>query len=108
MKTQTAASITSIPPRPRTAVALYDDNVSITATFRPGDPIGSTEVVPSLDSLDATAYLNLLDSTIARLIAYRDGYRQAMDMDADADADADPTPVRAPLPLPLPARWYAW
>jgi len=42
----------------------------------------------------------LLDATIARLIAYRNAYHQAM------TEDADPAPVRAPLPLPVP--WYAW
>ncbi len=93
-----AASIPSIPPRP--AVALYDRDVSVTATFRPLDPLGSTEVVASLDPPDATALLNLLDTTIARLIAYRDAYQQAM------TEDTDPAPVRAPLPLPVP--WYAW
>ncbi len=95
-----AASIPSIPPR--TAIALYDGDVSVTATFRPHDPIGATEVVASIDLPDATALLHLLDATIARLTVYRDTYRQAM----DADADADPAPVRAPLPLPVP--WYAW
>ncbi len=93
-----AASIPSIPPC--TAVALYDADVSVTATFRPLDPIGSTEVIASLDFPDATAFLNLLDATIARLTAYRDAYQQAM------TEDADPAPVRAPLPLPVP--WYAW
>ncbi len=93
-----AASIPSIPPR--TAVALDDGDVSVTASFRPLDPIGSTEVVASLDLPDATGLLNLLDATIVRLIAYRDAYQQAM------DADADPAPVRTPLPQPVP--WYAW
>ncbi len=93
-----AASIPSIPPR--SAVALYDGDVSVTATFRPHDPIDATEVVASLDLPDDTALLNLLDATIARLSAYRDAYQQAI------DADADPAPVRAPLPLPVP--WYAW
>ncbi len=93
-----AASIPSILPRP--AVALDDADVSLTATFRPLDPLGSTEVVASIDLPDATALLNLLDATIARLTVYRDAYRQAM------DADADPAPVRAPLLLPVP--WYAW
>jgi len=93
-----AASIPSIPPRP--ASALDDGDVSVTATFRPRDPIGATEVVASLDLPNDTALLNLLDATIARLIAYRDAYQQAM------TEDADPAPVRAPLPLPVP--WYAW
>ncbi len=91
-----AASIPSIPPR--TAIALDDGDVSVTATFRPRDPIGATEVVASLALPDDAALLNLLDATITRLIAYRDAYQQAM--------DADPAPVRAPLPLPVP--WYAW
>ncbi len=93
-----AASIPSIPPCP--AIALYDGDVSVTATFRPHDPIDATEVVASLDLPDDTALLNLLDATIARLTAYRDAYQQAM------TEDADPPPVRAPLPLPVP--WYAW
>ena len=93
-----AASIPSIPPR--TAIALDDGDVSITTTFRPHDPIGATEVVTSLDLPDDAALLILLDATIARLIAYRDAYHQAM------TEDADPAPVRAPLPLPVP--WYAW
>ncbi len=90
------ASIPSIPPC--TAIALYDGDVSVTTTFRPHDPIDATEVVASIDLPDATALLNLLDATIARLTVYRDAYRHAM--------DADPAPVRAPLPLPVP--WYAW
>jgi len=93
-----AASIPSIPPRP--TIALDDGDVSITTTFRPHDPIGSTEVVASLDLPDDATLLTLLDATIARLIAYRDAYQQAM------TEDADPAPVRAPLPLPVP--WYAW
>jgi len=89
-----AASIPSIPPRP--AIALDDGDVSITTTFRPPDPIGVTEVVASLDLPGDAALLTLLDATIARLIAYRDAYRQAM------TEDADPTPVRAPRPRPVP------
>ena len=92
------ASIPSIPPR--VAVALYDGNVSITTTFRPHDPLGATEVVASLDLPDDTGLLNLLDTTITRLIAYRNAYQQAM------TDDVDPAPIRAPLPLPTP--WYAW
>ena len=95
--THVAASIPSIPPRP--AVALYDGDVSVTATFRPHDSLGATKVVASLDLPDDTVLLNLLDATIARLTVYRDAYRQAM------DADADPAPVRAPLPLPLRGRF---
>jgi len=92
------ASIPSIPPR--SAVTLYDGDISVTATFRPHDPLDATEVVASLDLPDATALLNLLDTTIARLTAYRDAYQQAM------TDDVDPAPVRTPLPLPVP--WYAW
>jgi len=101
-----AASIPSILPRP--AVTLDDGDVSVTVTFRPCSPIGSTEVVTSLDTLDDTALLNLLDATIARLTVYRDAYRQAMTGNDQPvmDEDADPLPVRAPLPLPVP--WYAW
>ena len=97
-----AASIRSILPRP--AVALDDADVSLTATFRPHDPIAATEVSASLDLPDDTALLNLLDTTIARLIAYRDAYQQAMtanDQPVMGD-DADPAPVRAPRPQPLP------
>jgi len=97
--THLAARIPSIPPH--SAIALYDGDVSVTATFRPLDPLDATEVVASLALPDDAALLNLLDTTIARLIAYRDAYRQAM-----ADEDADPAPLRAPLPLPVP--WYAW
>ena len=92
-----AVSIPSIPPR--TAVALDDGDVSVTATFRPHDPIGATEVSASIDLPDDTTLLNLLDTTIARLTAYRDAYQQAM------TEDADPAPISAPFPLPVP--WYA-
>ncbi len=101
-----AASIPSIPAR--TAIALYDGDVSVTATFTPDAPIGATEVVASIDLPDDAALLNLLDATITRLIAYRDTYRQAMTENDQPlrDEAADPVPVRAPLPLPVP--WYAW
>jgi len=101
-----AASIPSIPPR--TAIALDDGDISVTATFRPHDPIGATEVVASIDLPDASALLNLLDATIARLTVYRDAYRQAMTGNDQPvkEEDADPLPVRTPLPLPVP--WYAW
>ncbi len=100
------ASIPSIPPR--VAVALYDGDIAVTATFRPRDPIGATEVVASIDLPDDAALLNLLDATITRLIAYRDTYRQAMTENDQPvrDEDAAPAPARAPLPLPVP--WYAW
>jgi len=93
--THVAASIPSIPPRP--AIALYDGDVSVTATFRPCSPIGSTEVVTSLDPLDDAAVLTLLDATITRLTVYRTAYQQAMTEDT----------ATVP-PLPLPAPWYAW
>jgi len=66
-----AASIPSIPPCP--AIALYDGDVSVTATFR-----------------RLTVYRD----------AYRQamtGNDQPV-----MDEDADPTPVRTPLPLPVP------
>ncbi len=93
--THVAASIPSIPPRP--AIALYDGDVSVTATFRPLDPIDATEVVAFPDLPDATALLTLLDATITRLTVYRDAYQQAMTED---------TATVPPLPLPVP--WYAW
>ena len=92
-----AASIPSIPSRP--AVALYDGDMSVTVTFRPCSPIGSTEVVTSPDPLDDTGLLTLLDATITRLTLYRDAFRLAR------DEDTDPAP---PPPLPLPIPWYAW
>jgi len=104
--THIAASIPSIPPCP--ALALDDGDVSVTATFRPLDPIDATEVVASLALPDDAVLLTLLDATIARLIAYRDAYHQAMTTNDQPvrDEDADPAPLRAPLPLPVP--WYAW
>jgi hypothetical protein len=98
--THVAASIPSIPPYPRPAGALDDGDVSVTTTFRPCSPIGSTEVVTSLDALDDTALLALLDVTISRLTAYRAAYQHAM------TEDTAPAPVRAPRPLPVP--WHAW
>jgi len=92
-----AASLPSIPPR--STVTLDEGDVSVTVTFRPCSPIGSTEVVASLDLPDDAALLNLVDSAIARLTAYRDAYQQAM------TEDADPAPISAPFPLPVP--WYA-
>jgi hypothetical protein len=104
--TRVAASIPSIPPCP--ALALADGDVSVTATFRPLDPLDATEVVTSLDIPDNAGLLNLLDTTITRLITYRDAYQQAMAENDQpvTEEDADPAPVRAPLPLPVP--WYAW
>jgi len=95
--THLAASIPSIAPRP--AVALYDGDVSVTVTFRPGDPIGSTEVTTSPDPLDDIGLLALLDATLTRLVTYRDAFRQAMTEDAA---------IVPPPPLPLPTPWYAW
>jgi len=92
-----AASIPSIPPSPRPAGALDDGDVAVTATFRPCSPLGSTEVVTSLDPLDDAAVLTLLDATITRLTVYRAAYQQAMHEDA----------ATVP-PLPLPVPWYAW
>ena len=92
-----AASIPSIPPRP--AVALDDGDVSVTVTFRPCSPIGSTEVVTSPDPLDETGLLTLLDATMTRLTVFRDAFRQAMSEDAA---------TVPPPPLPLPTPWYAW
>ncbi len=74
-------------------------DVSVTATFRLCSPVGSTEVVTSLDALDDAALLALLDVTISRLTAYRAAYQQAM------TEDAAPAPV-PPRPLPVP--WHAW
>jgi len=98
MTTQATVSIPSISSLP--AVARDDSDVSVTATFRPCSPIGSTEVVTSLDDLDDSAVLTLLDATISRLTVYRAAYQQAM------DEDATPAPARAPRPLPVP--WYVW
>jgi len=74
--------------------------VSVTVTFRPLSPLGSTEVVTSPDPLDDASLLTLLAATIARLTLYRDAFRAALDEDTD--------PVPAPAPLPLPTPWYAW
>jgi len=98
MTTHAAITAPSISPRP--AVALFDGDVSVTITFRPCSPVGSTEVITSPDPLDDTGLLALLDATMTRLTLYRDAFRQAM------SEDADPAPDRAPLPLPTP--WYAW
>ncbi len=95
MTTQATVSIPSIAPR--SCVARDDEDVSVTATFRPCSPIGSTEVVTSLDPLDDAAMLTLLDATITRLTVYRAAYQQAMTED---------TATVPPLPLPVP--WYAW
>ncbi len=98
--THVAASIPSIPPCPRPAGALDDGDVSVTTTFRPCSPIGSTEVITSLDALDDAALLTLLDVTISRLTAYRAAYQHAL------DEDAAPAPAPAPRPLPVP--WHVW
>jgi len=96
-----AASIPSIPPGPRPAGALDDGDVSVTTTFRPCSPIGSTEVITSLDALDDAALLTLLDVTISRLTAYHTAYQHAM------TEDAAPAPAPVP-PRPLPVPWHAW
>ncbi len=70
-------------------------DVSITVTFRPSSPIGSTEVLASPDPLDDTALLHLLNATIARLTVYRAAYHAARDEDT------------AP-PALLPTPWYGW
>jgi hypothetical protein len=96
--THLAASLPSIAPRP--ALALFDGDVSVTATFHLTDPIGSTEVTTSpafLSEMDDTALLNLLDATITRLTTYRDAFRAAL------DEDTRPAP-----PALLPTPWYAW
>jgi len=86
------------------SAAAITGDVHITATFRPRSPIGSTEVTTSLDPLDDTAMLNLLDATITRLIAYQQA--MAENDQPVMEEDVDPAPGRAPLPLPTP--WYAW
>jgi len=88
------------------ATAIIGD-VHITATFHPCSPVDSTEVSMSLDPLDDTDLLNLLDATITRLIAYRDAYRQAMTENDQPAMEEDAATVPPP-PLPLPVPWYAW
>ena len=95
MTTQATVSTPRIALRP--AVTRDSGDVSVTATFCPCSPIGSTEVVTSLDPLDDAAMLTLLDATITRLTVYRAAYQQAMTED---------TATVPPLPLPVP--WYAW
>ena len=91
MKTQPAATVLSIPPL--VIVAHDDDDVIVTATFHPTDPIGATEVVITPEPATHARVLDLLDAAIVRLLAYRDGYKTASDKDA------------APL---FPAPWYGW
>jgi len=88
------------------SAAAITGDVYITATFRPCSPIGATEVTTSLDPLDDTALLTLLDATITRLIAYRDAYQQAMAENDQPVMEEDTATVPPPLPLPTP--WYAW
>jgi len=88
------------------SAAAITGDVHITATFRPRSPIGATEVTTSLAPLDDTALLTLLDSTITRLIAYRDAYQQAMAENDQPAMEEDTATVPPPLPLPTP--WYAW
>ncbi len=91
MKTQAAATIPSIPLL--VIVARDDNDVTVTATFYPTDPIGATEVVITPEPATHARVLDLLDAAIVRLLAYRDGYKTASDKDA------------AP---PLSAPWYGW
>jgi hypothetical protein len=81
MQTQTAASIPSIPPL--VVVARADDgDVTVSATFTPTDPVGSTEVLITPEPATTSGVLELLDAAIVRLLAYRDGYRAASEKDA--------------------------
>jgi len=91
MKTQAAATTPSIPPL--VIVAHDDDDVTVTATFHPTDPIGATEVVITPEPASHARVLDLLDAAIVRLLAYRDGYKTA--------SDKDTTPL-------FPAPWYGW
>jgi len=70
------------------------DDVTMRLIFRPGDPIGLTEVVIDPEPAEDARVLDLLDAAIGRLTCYRDGYRHATEEDA--------RPVR------LPAPWYGW
>ncbi len=70
------------------------DDVTMHVTFRPGDPIGLTEVVIDPEPAEDARVVDLLDAAIARLTCYRDDYRHATEEDA--------RPVR------LPAPWYSW
>jgi hypothetical protein len=90
MKTQTAASIPSIPPLVVVSCA-HDGDVTVSATFTPTDPVGATEVLITPEPATTCGVLELLDAAIVRLLAYRDGYRAASEKDA------------APV---LPAPWY--
>jgi hypothetical protein len=72
MKTHTAASIPSIPSL--LVVARADDgDVTVSATFTPTDPVGSTEVLIMPEPATIGAVLELLDAAIVRLRAYRNG-----------------------------------
>ncbi len=89
----------TLAPAPRSipSADASGGDVSVTVTFRPCSPIGSTEVLTSPDPLDDTALLHLLDATIARLTVYRDAYHAAL------DEDTRPAP-----PALLPTPWYGW
>jgi len=70
------------------------DDVTVRVTFRPGDPIGLTEVVIDPEPAEDARVVDLLDAAIARLTCYRDGYHHATEDDA--------RPVRLLIP------WYGW
>jgi hypothetical protein len=70
------------------------DGVTMCLIFRPGDPIGLTEVVIDPEPAEDARVLDLLDAAIARLACYRDGYRHATEEEA--------------RPMRLPAPWYGW
>ncbi len=70
------------------------DDVTMCLIFRPGDPIGLTEVVIDPEPAEDARVMDLLDAAIARLACYRDGYRHATEEEA--------------RPMRLPAPWYGW
>jgi len=70
------------------------DGVTMCLIFRPGDPIGLTEVVIDPEPAEDARVMDLLDAAIARLACYRDGYRHATEEEA--------------RPMRLPAPWYGW
>lgn len=92
MKSHTAASILIVPPLVVVAHA-HDGDVTVSATFTPTDPVGSTEVLITPEPATTSGLLELLDAAILRLRAYRDGYKAASEKDA----------MRV-----LPAPWSRW